>query len=231
MRIWRGSRMAACSLLLLALGRTVWTAGIWHERQSDIASVERALALVPAGTAVLPAQHSPPEGTEFPRGRRLAVGLPVHWHYQSLVVTERAAFVPTLFTAPGKQPLRVRAPWDSISVLEGGPAPTHLLRSFVRTPSNLYARGYAADWRARFDYVLLLNADLPDDDGGMPTLPELELVADEGFARLYRVRRVADRSSSPAKPGPASSIEAGARAEHLLTPPATDPVKVGAAPE
>ncbi|CAA9271578.1 MAG: hypothetical protein AVDCRST_MAG08-3224 [uncultured Acetobacteraceae bacterium] len=185
----RGPALAACLLLLLALGRTAWIAGIWHERQSDVAAVERALELVPAGAAVLPAHHTLFADTEMPRGRRLAVGLPVHWHYQALAVPRRAAFVPTLFTAPGKQPLRVRAPWDSIAVLEGVPAPAHFLRSFASTPGNLYDVGYASDWRARFDYVLLLNADMPDAHGGMPALPELELLFDEGFARLYRVRR------------------------------------------
>ncbi len=46
-------------------------------------------------------------------------------------------------------------------------------------------------WRERFDYVLLLNADTADKYGSVPLPPELEPVADEGFARLYRIRRAA----------------------------------------
>jgi len=189
-RTGRAASVAACSLLLLSLVRTGWIAGIWHERQSDIRAVERALAPVPAGAAVLPAQHMPaPSRTPAPRGRYSALGPPSHWHHPALAVPRRAAFVPTLFTAPGKQPLRVVPPWDAISVLEGVPAPVHLLRSFVRSPDVLYAAGYAENWRTRFDYVLLVNADLPDADGELPPQPELELLADEGFARLYRIRR------------------------------------------
>ena len=39
-------------------------------------------------------------------------------------------------------------------------------------------------WRERFDYVLVLNADLADESGPLPPVPGLEPLADEGFARL-----------------------------------------------
>ena len=49
---------------------------------------------------------------------------------------------------------------------------------------------YLKDWRAKFDYVLLLNADLPARQGfDADALVHLELVADRGFARLYRIIR------------------------------------------
>lgn len=47
-------------------------------------------------------------------------------------------------------------------------------------------RRHFADWRRRYDYVLLLNADagrIVD----FARLPELVLVRDKGFAWLYRV--------------------------------------------
>jgi hypothetical protein len=50
---------------------------------------------------------------------------------------------------------------------------------------------YVRHWRTRFDYLLLLNADLPDAAGGLPDLPELELLEDAGFVRLYRIDRPA----------------------------------------
>lgn len=192
----RGPAVAACCLLLLALARTAWIGCVWQERQSDVAAVERALGLVPAGAAVLPAQHIPDRTVPAPRGRFLGTGLPGYVHFPALAVTQRAAFVPTLFTAAGKQPLRVRAPWHSISVPEGVPVPAGFLRSFASDPWLAYLVGYVDHWRTRFDYVLLLSADLPDAHGGMPQTPELELLADEGFARLYRIRRGEAASSA-----------------------------------
>jgi hypothetical protein len=58
-------------------------------------------------------------------------------------------------------------------------------------------------WHERFDYVLVLNADLPDASGPLPPVPGLEPVADEGFARLYRVHR---------RPGPAEPTAGRGRA-------------------
>jgi hypothetical protein len=184
----RAGSVAACILLLVVLARTGWMAGIWQQRQADVTAVERALALVPPGAAVLPAEHVPDRWVTAPEGRYLLGRLPSYWHYPALAIPQRRAFVPTLFTTLGKQPLRVLPPWDSISVPEGRPAPVQLLRSFVPSPAISYQIGYVANWRERFDYVLVMNADLPDrwDER---SLPELEPLADEGFARLYRIRR------------------------------------------
>lgn len=186
-RLARAGGVAAVALATLALARTGWIGGIWQERQADVAAVEQVLALVPPGAAVLPTEHTREAGQDRSRGRALANGLPWHWHLPSLVVPLRHAFVPTLFTAPGKQPLRVLPPWTAISVLEGGPAPVRLLWSYTPTPQLSYAMGYVADWRRRFDYVLVLDAQVPVDRNES-ALPELELVADQDFARLYRIR-------------------------------------------
>ncbi len=188
LRSARAGQAMAVALMLLALARTGWIASIWQERQADVAAVEDVLAFVPAGAAVLPVEHTGTDGAEMPRGRVLAVGLPLHWHLPSLAVPLRQAFVPTLFTAPGKQPLRVLPPWAEISVLEGMPAPVRDLRAFVPTPWEAYMVGYVAHWRERFDYVLVLNAQLPDADDEA-SVPGLELLADRGFARLYRILR------------------------------------------
>lgn len=185
LRSARAGQAMAVALMLLALARTGWIAGIWRERQADVAAVEGVLAFVPAGAAVLPVEHTGTDGAS-PRGRVLAVGLPFYWHLPSLAVPLRHAFVPTLFTAPGKQPLRVLPPWAEISVLEGMPAPVRYLHAFAPSPQASYMMGYMAHWRGRFDYMLVLDADMPDaDDAAL--VPGLELLADRGFARLYRI--------------------------------------------
>ena len=188
LRSRRAAQPMAVALMLLALARTGWIAGIWQERQADVAAVEDVLALVPAGAAVLPVEHLGIEGAKSPRGRMLAVGLPSYWHLPSLAVPLRHAFVPTLFTAPGKQPLRVLPPWNEISVLEGVPAPVQYLHDFVPSPRVSYMVGYLAHWRVRFDYVLVLDAQTPDASDET-SVPGLELLADRGFARIYRILR------------------------------------------
>ncbi len=114
---WPGS-VAACALLLLVMARTFWILEIWQEREIDVVSIERALSLVPPGAAVLPAQQVADDHQPSLRGQFI-LGHLASSHVPALAVPLRHAFVPTLFTAPGKQPLRVLQPWKSISVLEG----------------------------------------------------------------------------------------------------------------
>ncbi len=182
---------AACALLVLALGRTGWHAAIWQERQADIASVERSLARVPVGAAVLPVEHRPVYGTPAPRGRYFYFsGIFAGSHMSSLAVPWRQAFVPTLFATPGKQPLRVREPWQSFATPEGLAAPVDYLTRFEETAEARYFYSFARNWQDHFDYVLVVNADLPHRAGNA-TPPELELIADEGYAKLYRTQRAA----------------------------------------
>ena len=203
MRSPRGAMAAAVTWLLLALMRTAWIGSIWQDRQEDVRSVERALAFVPEGASLLPVQSQPADTAKPPPGRYLSAGLPTFWHYASLAVPWRHAFVPTLFTARGKQPLIVLPPWDSIAVAEGVPTPIGYLEAFDPSTIIRYNIGYAADWRNRFDYALIVNADLPQADGQRPLPQGLELVTDEGFARLYRVRRKNEAVDRPAPVAPA----------------------------
>lgn len=189
-RTRHATQVMAVALMLLAAGRTSWITFVWHERQADSAAVEQVLAFVPPGTAVLPIEHDERPGLNSPIGRMLAVGLPTQWHLPSLAVPLRHAFIPTLFAAPGKQPLRVLPPWTDVSVMEGMAAPTRYLRAFEPTLHAAYQIGFMAHWRERFDYVLVINAQEPDDDDEA-SLPELELLADRGFARIYRIVRTA----------------------------------------
>ena len=132
LRSSRAEAVASCCLLLLSVARTAWIADIWQARQADVVAVEHALAPVPAGASVLPVRLMAIGTASAPRGRYLLGQLPSYLHYPALAVPWRSAFVPTLFTARGKQPLRVLAPWNSMSVPEGYP---HPFPSFG--PSNL----------------------------------------------------------------------------------------------
>ncbi len=177
---------SAAALTLLVLARTGWIGAVWDARQADMRSLARALAAVPPGAAILPAEHCCAPG---PVGRRLLVTTPTTLHDPALAVPWRQAFVPTLFAAPGKQPLRVLPPWDTLAVPEGRTAPVSLLDTWAPSPANRFFFGYLEQWRERFGYVLVVNADTANDGPDDTSVPGLVLLADEGFARLYRIRQ------------------------------------------
>ncbi len=198
----RAAAVLAGALLAISATRTALVAQVWRERQADVAALERVLARLPAGASVLPMEHTPDDGARAaPRGRyifsrgdfwRGSHSSGTHWHYPTLAVPWSRAFVPTLFAMRGKQPIRVLPPWNELMVSDGIPLSIGALLAEDPTTYQDWWGPYAhhlAHWRERFDYVLVLNADLPDGAGPARPVPELELVADEGFAQLHRIRR------------------------------------------
>jgi hypothetical protein len=179
-----GRIAVAAALALAVTARTAWIGSIWHEREADVRALQRAVASVPAGAAVLPLDNIDArlDPSAYPAGRYFHNGHPTYWSLSVLAIMWRRAFVPNLFWAAGKQPLCVLPPWDEVSFPEDGLWPAEILTDPSQTPKHFRA------WRERYDYVLLLNADAgqgADIDG----LGSLQLLRDEGFARLYRVLR------------------------------------------
>jgi hypothetical protein len=179
----------ATLLLAVSLLRTSAIGWIWHERQGDVAALSRALADVPAGAAILPLEHEASKNVA-PIGRYTALGEPTYRHLAALALPWRRAFTPTLFAARGKQPVRILQPWDEIAEPDGG-----LLASVIAlTSRQVYDEAvkhasYLRVWRERFDFALVLNADVADVHGRFVPPDGLELLKDEGFAQLYRVIR------------------------------------------
>jgi hypothetical protein len=185
----RGRTIAVAATLLLVLSRSVHIGYIWIDRQADVRSVEAATATMQPGAAVLLAENDPntwERWMQAPIGRYSA-GATLYRHTATTIVMSRHAFVPTIFTAAGKQPLRVLPPWTELAVPEGGiPSVDHLDDPRMAAQSE-YA--YLTDWRRRFDYLLLVNADLPHRGRAIEQVPGISLVSDQGFARLYRIDR------------------------------------------
>lgn len=187
----RFMRGAAVLLACLCVVRTGFIGGVWQLRQADVRAVEQVLAEVPPGAAVLPVQHTPLPWVRGPLGRFFGGGEPSFGHYPALALPERLAFTPTIFTARGKQPLRVLPPWDEIAVPEGWLVSVNTLSNLEVRARVGWVAPYVNVWRERFDYVLVVNADLPDMDGEFTPPPGLVLTADAGFAQLWRVVRAA----------------------------------------
>jgi hypothetical protein len=180
---WR-PRLAAGAVALMLL-RSAWIAWSWSAGDAMAASLQRATADLPAGAAVLTVRHVPPVRSYYfpPHGRILGRVDDSFRHLTLLLIPWRHVFVPTLFAEPGKQPIRVRPPWDRIAIPQGGQLPSVNELRYPRHMPPAYQ-----NWKRTFDYVVVLNADKPDRFGPVVLPPELQLVRDEGFVQLYRVK-------------------------------------------
>ena len=177
--------MAAAMMLMLA-GRSTWVGWVWWQRSADVASVTRVLAELPRGALLLPLEHAP-IASQVPIGRTFIDGFPTYWHLATLAVPYRQAFVPTLFTARGKQPLAVRPEFQALAVPEGPLASVNAIDNQGSLAWYLLFAPYLEHWRL-YEYALVLNADMPDQYGPVNLPVEFELVRDEGFAQLWRIR-------------------------------------------
>ncbi len=170
--------------LALVLARTADVALVWRAADRDFSAMRSALMSVEAGSSVLAVQYGISRETRgnAPLGRLVGGTQGIFRHYASLAVVDRKAFYPLLFAAPGKQPLRVLAPWTDQAAEEGSPPEVEAL---------LLADGegypYLNSWRRNFTYVLLINADMTPAGAPIERVAGLTLLADKGFARLYRI--------------------------------------------
>jgi hypothetical protein len=180
----------AALMLGLVVARAWWIGDIWVQRQADVRSIERAMSRVPAGSAVLPVDHlvSVRGKRIAPPGRFFHFGAS-YYHQYTLAVMERKAFSPLVFSMHGKQPIKVLEPWKRISVPNGGRSPTF---ATINSPNAKWLNEiapYIKRWRQDFDYALMLNADVLEDVNKERVPEGMTLVADEGFARLYKIDR------------------------------------------
>jgi hypothetical protein len=182
--------ITATVMLALVVGRAGWIGDIWNQRQADVRSIERAMSHVPAGSTVLPVDHlvSVRGKRIAPPGRFFHFGAS-YYHQYTLAVMERKAFSPLVFSMHGKQPIRVLEPYKRISVPNGGRSPTF---ATLISPNEKWLEEiapYIAHWRQDFDYALMLNADVLEDVRKEQVPEGMTLLADEGFARLYKIDR------------------------------------------
>ncbi|WP_064682640.1 hypothetical protein [Rhizobium bangladeshense] len=188
----RQALLLALVINLAVFGRTCWIGWNWWLAQKDVAAVETVLKRVPAGAAVLPLGHEPEAvGGLAHSNRHFSWGLDTFRHLPTLAVPLSHAFVPTLFTAKGKQPLSVLPPWSEIAVPEGNLESIGVLSCPEMMQVHKAYAPYLSDWRSRFDFILVANADIPDRYVGALMPAGLTLVEDAGFAKLYAIDKAA----------------------------------------
>jgi hypothetical protein len=189
------------SLISLFLLRTSVVARVWYDQGQDLADLRQAIKPIEPGSRVLvvavpgpgadrfKAGGDPALQPEAPPGRFLSIiGTPTYWYIAALVTIERHAFWPLMFSSDNKQPLEVLPPYKEISVSNGS-LPLYQGLALDDIPArDLKNFPYVANWRSRFDYVLVLNAGMAGDLRNF--LPDrLERLDQTGFAALFRIKK------------------------------------------
>ncbi|GAA0559552.1 hypothetical protein GCM10008942_05040 [Rhizomicrobium electricum] len=184
----RQNWVLAGAVVLVAL-RTAWISLNWAAFTPLVESMRTALADVPAGARVLPMQHDNTSrfGLFHLLGRTTPNFDETFRHYPAMMIPWRHAFTPMMFAQYREKPILLRPAYVAIANPTGGVLySVHALDHFeMLDPRTQFIR----NWRQNFDYVLVLNADIPDRDGPFTPPPGLHLVNDTGFAQLYRVAK------------------------------------------
>jgi hypothetical protein len=102
----------------------------------------------------------------------------------TLAVAYADAFVPTLFTSIGKQPVTVIDGYRHLAVPYGGPTAMVILRDIAEGRPRLDEPDYTRAWTEDFDYLYVVGPSAPNP---MPGLL-VPLAASARFA-LYRIER------------------------------------------
>lgn len=168
--VWAAA-ISACLVNVAYVGWVQWT------YQSEYRQLMAALDLMPRGKRLIAAdlleQNDPPY---------VLLDYPMH-HAATFAVYRRDAFVPTLFTYPGKQPLRPAATVQHLAIPEGAPIAWRLLQSYAAGAQPVQHLRYAGTWWLDFDYLLMLHAE------GLDPSPDLlEKIASGQRFVLYRIR-------------------------------------------
>lgn len=186
----RTNAMIALALGALVCLRTLWIGYNWQGGNTLVEAVQQAVAPVPAGAKMITLQHDEHKGSITRPGRTLAAGTETFRHIATMSIVWQHAFIPTLFSQAGKQPVRIAPAYLPFSAPGGGILPSvHVLDGKASQARTDLEEPYISGWQKNFDYVLILNADRPDKYGPFKAPPALKLIKDTGFAQLYRIMR------------------------------------------
>jgi hypothetical protein len=172
----------------------------WRDYNVEIAALRAMDGVIESEAKVLVA--------EAPPSRQDHCAEPTRWplffhHAPALLVVDRAAFVPMLFTAPGMQPIRVAepyraiaepgaliVPWADLAATDTEEGRASLLAA---AQQSVWQRPYFLDWRRSYDYLLLLKVGCAD---AIPADGRLTSLGDSGAFRLYRIEHGSSRGNS-----------------------------------
>ena len=175
----RGARIAAAVVGAVTLANIVVVERVWSSYQPVYRDMIASFAELTPRSRVLVAHAG--EAGDPPIGRLTEYPL---YHAPTLAVHYAGAFVPSLFTTAGKQPLTVVPEMRRLAFSDGGPVPLSVLAALAKGgPITATAPAFLEHWPSDFDYVYILGTLAGE------TVPDvLQLVERRpGFA-LYRTR-------------------------------------------
>ena len=189
-RSGRTARLMLVAFAVAILARTYVIALDWSGHDAQIADFRQVIEPVQPGDRVLVVQvqrnADPDAMVNRPDSVRAMVENDATMHLPALLVIDRKAFWPLLFTAPTKQPVKVNPPYDMISLPEGELPWAGGLADL--DPATLKWAPYLPDWQHKFDWVLVLNPGDAPDGYSLP-FDQLERVSAGRIAVLYRIRK------------------------------------------
>ena len=172
------SRVALALVTTITVVNVGLVAAVWTSYRADFVASQKSFELLPKGAIVLVGHSS--DGKEPP---------PDLWDYPmtnipTLAVHFADAFVPSLFTDPGKQPVTPRAPWRRLDVPYGNIMPAKLLKDIAERGAPEGTPPFIRTWQIDFDYLYLVGPSTPN-----PMPDRLEIVLTAPRFALYRIRK------------------------------------------
>jgi hypothetical protein len=174
--VWRRAAIAlAAAIVIVNVGDVT---SVWLSYRDDFAAARKSFELLPKGAVVLTAQTG--EGDDPPADLR---DYPV-FNVPTLAVHYADAFVPHLFTAPGKQPVTPRAAWQRLHIPEGGFLPVKFLKYIAERAAPVGTPPFVQNWPRDYDYLYLIGPSIPN-----PMPDRLQFVMGAPRFALYRIRK------------------------------------------
>jgi hypothetical protein len=172
------SRVALAVAVAVTIVNVVFVTGIWMSYRADYAAALKSFRLLPKGAIVLVGDSG--RGEDPPADLR---DYPIY-NVPTLATHYADAFVPSLFTDPGKQPVTPRAPWRRLDVPYGNLVPAKLLKYIAEHGPPKGTPAFIHTWQRDFDYLYLLGRSIEN-----PMPDRLELVLAAPRFSLYRIRK------------------------------------------
>ncbi len=182
----------AVGIAMVITVRCAAVAAVWAGHNADLAELSSVIAKIEPGSQVLavdvPNAQVTPYWLTHRRNWLNAAYIKTYYHDAALLIPERHAFWPRLFTGFGKQPVIVRPAYLDVTAPEGELPDYHQLTRDTPAPDALADAPYLPGWQRKFDYVLLLAAGAAPEAATLAP-GKLQLIALTEFVALYRVRK------------------------------------------
>jgi len=193
-RVGWGIGVVLAGLLLV---RTAVICQAWAQQNNDVAQLRQVMSHVPAGSRVLVVEVNEHDNPGYWRDmavhRTTSGHLSTYTHLPALLIIERDAMWPLLFTDRAKQPVFVRPEFAALTQEQGMLPSYRTLLADTPPVQFLDLYSYMVEWPDKFDFVLLLLAEAAPDLAGLRP-DRLALIDTTAFASLFRI------THSPAAP-------------------------------